>query len=59
MTAINEEIDHIRGIIAQALCEGLTIDDLWICAEHAETIEAFDNAVNILATAMPLEEMDI
>jgi len=51
-------IDHVKGIIAQALCEGLTIDDLWICIEHAETIESFDNAVNILATAMPIEEME-
>jgi len=51
-------IDHVKGTIAQALCEGLTIDDLWLCIEHAESVQAFDDAVNILATAMPLEEMD-
>jgi len=52
-------IDHVKGIIAQALCEGLTIDDLWLCIEHAETIESFDNAVNILATAMQIEEIEL
>ena len=47
---IISSIDHIKGIIAQAIVEGLTIDDLWECIEHAETIEAFDSAVNLLAT---------
>lgn len=51
-------IDHVKGTIAQALCEGLTIDDLWLCIEYAESVQAFDDAVNIMATALPQEEMD-
>ena len=51
-------IDHVKGTIAQALCEGLTIDDLWLCIEYAESVQAFDDAVNIMATTMPQEEMD-
>lgn len=51
-------IDHVKGTIALAIVEGLTLDDLWLCIEHAENIEAFDNAVNILANTMPQQEID-
>jgi|DEB0MinimDraft_12_1074336.scaffolds.fasta_scaffold269559_2 hypothetical protein len=52
------QMDHIRGIIAQALIEDMTVADLWYCAEHAASIQALDNAVNILANMKLLEEIE-
>ena len=52
------QMDHIRGIIAQAFIEDMTVADLWYCAEHAASIQALDNAVNILANMKPLEEIE-
>lgn len=41
-------MDYIRGAIANAQAEGLTIDDLAAMAEHATTPKQFDHAVNTL-----------
>lgn len=46
-------MDWIRGAIANAAIEGLEIEDLYACAEHAATPQDFDNAVNILAQTVP------
>ena len=48
-----DEMDWVRGAIANACIEGLTIDDLWFCAEYAATPQDFDNAVNLLAQTVP------
>lgn len=46
-------MDTVRSAIANAQATGLNIVDLARCAEHAETCEAFDDAVNLLAEATP------
>jgi len=38
----------VRASICNAMSEGLTIEDLFACAENAKTPEKFDEAVNIL-----------
>ncbi len=43
------EMDYVRGAIANALAEDMTLIDLWQCSIHAENTEDFDNAVNLLA----------
>jgi hypothetical protein len=43
-------VDLIRGAIAQAMGEGLTLQDLYACAEQAASVQGFFDAVNILAT---------
>ena len=53
-----DAMDWVRAAIANAAIEGLGVDDLWACAEHAATPEAFDEAVNLLAQMTPeLEEI--
>ena len=46
-------MDYVRGALCNAIAEGLTVRDLYAMAEHAETCERFDNAVNELASASP------
>lgn len=50
---ILQPMDYVRAAIAQAMVENLTLDDLWRCAEHADTPETFDAAVNLLVTMGP------
>lgn len=52
-TMILQPMDYVRAAIAQAMVENLTLDDLWRCAEHADTPETFDAAVNLLVTMGP------
>lgn len=41
-------MDYTRAAIANALAEGMTLTDLWAAAEHAQTPQAFDEALNML-----------
>ena len=43
------DMDYVRGAIANALAEDMTLADLWKCAAHAKNAEDFDKAVNLLA----------
>lgn len=43
------DMDYVRGAIANALAEDMTLTDLWKCAAHANSAEDFDKAVNLLA----------
>ena len=43
------EGEYIRAAIANAINEGMDIQDLQDAADHAATAEAFDRAVNLLA----------
>lgn len=45
------DMDYVRAAIANALAEGVSINDLWKAAELAETAEDFDDAVNLLVSA--------
>ena len=42
-------MDYVRGAIANALAEGMTVEDLLYCSTHAKTAKDFDTAVNLLA----------
>ena len=46
---IISEMDVVRGAIASAMAEGMTLEDFWACSEHAEEVMDLDYAVNILA----------
>lgn len=46
-------MDMVRGAIINALIEDMSLEDLWFCAEHAETPDAFDDAVNLLTYTLP------
>jgi nitrogen regulatory protein PII len=46
-------MDWIRDAIANAAVENMDIADLIACAEHAETVEDFNSAVNLLAQTQP------
>ena len=43
------DMDYVRGAIANAMLEEMTLSDLWECAAYARDTEAFDEAVNLLA----------
>jgi|TARA_R110000868_G_scaffold205945_1_gene454653 hypothetical protein len=43
------DMDYVRGAIANALAEDMTLADLWQCAAHAKTAEDFDKAINLFA----------
>ena len=47
------QMDWVRAALANAMAEDMTLQDVWACAEHAATPEAFDDAVNELAQMMP------
>jgi len=53
---ILSQMDLIRGAIAQAIVENLTLHDLWLCAEHAASTQGFSDAVNELAHMQPIAE---
>lgn len=42
-------MDWVRAAIANAIIEDMTVRDIWACAEHAETPQDFDTAINLLA----------
>ena len=42
-------MDYVRGALANAAAEGMSVIDLIAMAEHAQTAQAFDLAVNELA----------
>jgi len=44
-----EPMDYVRGAIANALAEGMTVEDLLYCSTHAKSTKDFDTAVNLLA----------
>ena len=50
------ETDYLRAGIANAMIEGMTVRDLWECAQYAETMDDFDAAVNMLAQTVPTAE---
>lgn len=50
------DIDLLRGALANAVLEGMMVEDLFAVAEHAEDIAAFEAAVNILAQTVPEEQ---
>jgi hypothetical protein len=50
------EMDWVRAAIANALIEEMTVFDLYEMAQHAETVESFEDAVNILSNTMPVTE---
>ena len=40
--------DLLMGILHNALASGLTLDDLIAAAEHAESLEDLDHAIDLL-----------
>ena len=52
---ILEDIDIVRGVLAQGMAENMTLADLYACAEYADDVEDWMEAVNILAQTVPQE----
>ena len=48
-------MDYVRAIIAAAMAEGMTLEDLSATAEHADDLPNWDEATNILAQMVPIE----
>lgn len=46
-------MDYVKAALWNALAEDMTVEDLCRMAEHAETCDAFDDAVNELAMTCP------
>ena len=46
-------MDYVRGALFNALHSGLTLDDVCRMSANADSPEAFDRAVNILASVTP------
>lgn len=46
-------MQYFNSALGNAYASGLTLEDVQAMAEHADTPEAFDHAVNMLAEAMP------
>jgi hypothetical protein len=49
-------IEYVRAALCNAIAEGMDIYDVYLMAEHAQTCERFDAAVNELASASPEPE---
>jgi hypothetical protein len=49
-------MDYTLIALLQAKDEGLTLDDLIQCAQHAESAETFSDAVNLLSTMTPEDQ---
>ena len=49
-------MDWVRATLANAKASGMDLADVIRAAEHAASVETFDNAVNILADTLPTEE---
>ena len=47
------DMDYVRSALSNALFEGLTVYDCIKAAEHAETAQQFENAVNELTETVP------
>ena len=47
-------MDYVRGALENALESGLTLDDVCRMAANADSPEAFDLAVNMLAQTLPV-----
>lgn len=47
------DMDYIRGALYNAIASGLTLQEVTDMAEHADTPQDFDEAVNIFSTATP------
>jgi hypothetical protein len=43
-----DDMEYVRSVIANAIAHGLTLQDVAKAAEHADTLEDFDRAVNLL-----------
>lgn len=50
------DMDLLRGAIVNAMMEDMTVTDLWAAAEYAESVAAFERAVNELAQTMPEQQ---
>jgi hypothetical protein len=46
-------IEYVRAALCNAIAERMDIYDVYLMAEHAQTCERFDAAVNELASASP------
>ena len=51
--AMNSPMDNVRAAIINALIEDMNLEDLWWCAEHADTTGDVAAAVNLLTYTMP------
>jgi len=49
------EMDYVRAALYNARASNLSLTDVIRAAEHAESVMAFDDAVNILGEATPRE----
>ena len=45
-------MDYFIAAIANARAEGMDLEDVWACLEHAKTPADFDRAVNLLTYTM-------
>lgn len=52
-------MDYVRGALFNALHSGLTLDDVCRMSANAHSPEAFDRAVNMLASVMPRASQSI
>ena len=53
MTPTLTSMDYIRSALCNAAASGLDLGDVLEMAIHAETPEAFDDAINMLGCAAP------
>lgn len=51
-------MDWVRDALANGLASGLTAEDLLKAAWHADSVEGFNEAVNIMGLATPPFEME-
>lgn len=49
-----DAMDYVRGAIANAMVEDMSLQDIWACAEHAQSPQSFDDAINELAGMMEI-----
>jgi len=49
-------MDYTRAALLNALHEGMTLQDVYAMAEHAQTPQSFDRAVNVLANTVERTE---
>lgn len=47
------EMDYVRAALCNALASGIDLAGVWRIAEHAETVEDFDRAIDLLTCAEP------
>ena len=44
-------MDYVRGALAQAMAEGLSLEDVWEAADRASTPRAFDDNISAIIDA--------